>query len=71
VHVSYFLLKRLAQELNKEFTQSILSQCFSQEKDELILQFEKGRQSLFIKILVAPDFSCISFPKIFNRAKKK
>ncbi|MCE2732375.1 MAG: NFACT RNA binding domain-containing protein [Chryseotalea sp.] len=70
MHVSYFLLKRLAQELNKEFTQSILSQCFSQEKDELILQFEKGRQSLFIKILVAPDFSCISFPKIFNRAKK-
>ncbi len=70
MHVSYFLLKRLALELNKEFTQSILSQCFSQEKDELILQFEKGSQSIFIRILVAPDFSCLSFPKIFNRARK-
>ncbi len=70
MHVSYFLLKKLATELTQEFTQSILSQCFSQQKDELILQFEKGSQSLFIKVLTAPDFSCISFPKIFNRARK-
>ncbi|MCU0383117.1 MAG: NFACT RNA binding domain-containing protein [Cyclobacteriaceae bacterium] len=70
MHVSYFLLKKLAIELDKEFTQSILSQCFSQQKDELILQFEKGSKSLFIKVLVAPDFASISFPKIFNRSRK-
>lgn len=44
--------------------------CFSQHKDELIIEFNNSQSSRFIKASLQPDFCCLSFPKSFNRARK-
>ncbi|HEY5825837.1 MAG TPA: NFACT RNA binding domain-containing protein [Cyclobacteriaceae bacterium] len=44
--------------------------CFSQSKDELILEFNNVQQSFFIKASLTSEFSCLSFPEIFSRARK-
>ena len=44
--------------------------CFSQNKDELILEFNNAVESLFIKASLQPEFQCLSFPKSFHRARK-
>lgn len=48
----------------------VISECFSQSKDELIIRFETKKNPFFIKINVQPAFSCISFPEKFERARK-
>lgn len=51
-------------------------ECFSQEKDELVLGFaaargkKKNYKEFFIKAVVFPDFSCLYFTDQFERAKK-
>ncbi|WP_229249156.1 NFACT RNA binding domain-containing protein [Dyadobacter sandarakinus] len=50
----------------------VLEEAFSQEKDEIVLVFqslEDGSQSL-IKAVLHADFSCLSFPEKFERARK-
>ncbi|MBN8578555.1 MAG: DUF814 domain-containing protein [Cytophagales bacterium] len=44
--------------------------CFSQNKDELILEFNNSHESFFIKASLQPDFCCLSFPGQFSRARK-
>jgi predicted ribosome quality control (RQC) complex YloA/Tae2 family protein len=48
----------------------VISECFSQAKDELIIRFETKKNPFFIKVKVQPAFSCISFPEKFERARK-
>jgi len=47
-----------------------LVSCFSQNKDELIIEFNNGIHSFFIKASLQANFCCLSFPKTFNRARK-
>jgi NFACT N-terminal and middle domains/NFACT protein RNA binding domain len=47
-----------------------LVSCFSQNKDELIIEFHNGNKSFFIKALLQPAFCCLCFPKTFGRARK-
>lgn len=47
----------------------VFKACYSQNKDELILEFGNA-QSFFIKASLLPSLSCLSFPESFNRAKK-
>ena len=44
--------------------------CFSQSKDELVIEFNNERKSFFLKAHLQPDFCCLSFPTSFNRARK-
>lgn len=44
--------------------------CFSQNKDELVLEFNNSKESFFIKASLQSDFCCLSFPNQFNRARK-
>jgi predicted ribosome quality control (RQC) complex YloA/Tae2 family protein len=48
----------------------VISECFSQDKDELILRFETTSSPAFIKATMLPEFTCISFPENFHRARK-
>jgi predicted ribosome quality control (RQC) complex YloA/Tae2 family protein len=70
MHNNYFLLRQLAAELNTCLNGSIVSECFSQNKDELIIRFETTEKSFFIKASLVPEFCCLSFPESFNRARK-
>lgn len=44
--------------------------CFSQNKDELVLEFNNTQESFFIKASLQSDFCCLSLPDQFNRARK-
>lgn len=67
---NYFLFKALADELRPVLRGGVVSACFSQSRDELIVQIELSDKSFFIRALVLPVFSCISFPSGFQRARK-
>lgn len=51
-------------------------ECFSQEKDELviILAHARGKNNyyrpFFIRATLRPDFACLNFPEDFNRARQ-
>lgn len=70
MHNSFFLLNRLSAELNDELRGFSIVSCFSQSKDELVIEFNNEQKSFFIKAHLQPDFCCLSFPTSFNRARK-
>ena len=70
MHNNYYFLRQLSKSLEKILVDSVISECFSQHKDEMILRFETRTGSFYIKASVLPNFSCLSFPAEFHRARK-
>ncbi|MBK5279404.1 MAG: DUF814 domain-containing protein [Bacteroidia bacterium] len=70
MHNNYFFLRQLSQALSKKLVGSTLVSCFSQNKEELILEFNDSHESFFIKASLQSEFCCLSFPDSFNRARK-
>jgi predicted ribosome quality control (RQC) complex YloA/Tae2 family protein len=70
VHNNYYFLKQLSRQLNQELVGYTLVSCFSQNKGELVIEFNNTKQSFFIKASLLPQFCCLSFPESFNRARK-
>ena len=70
MHNNYYFLKHLSTALATKLTGYTLVSCFSQNKEELILEFNNSKDSFFIKASLQPSFCCLSFPASFNRAKK-
>jgi predicted ribosome quality control (RQC) complex YloA/Tae2 family protein len=70
VHNNYYFLRQVSASLSGLLPGMVISECFSQSKDELIIRFETKKNPLFIKVNVQPSFSCISFPEKFERARK-
>ncbi|MGE0771738.1 MAG: NFACT RNA binding domain-containing protein [Cyclobacteriaceae bacterium] len=70
MHNSYYLLRQLCPLLNEELAGSKVVSCFSQHKDELMIEFGKDGRSFFIRAHLLPGFSCLSFPKTFHRARR-
>ncbi|MBX2965957.1 MAG: DUF814 domain-containing protein [Cyclobacteriaceae bacterium] len=70
MHNNYYLLRLLSSELESTLTGTVVSECFSQSKDELIIRFETTSSPFFIKASLLADFCCLSFPHEFNRARK-
>ena len=67
---NYFFLKRLASELNDRLTGLKLLECFSQNKDELILAFGSKNDECYIRANLDPNVSLLGFPEEFARAGK-
>lgn len=70
MHIHYFFLKQLTRELLKWLTGMQLAECFSQNKDELILSFCNEQGEFFIRASLNPQITALSFPGSFQRAKK-
>lgn len=70
MHYNFFLLRALCPHLEKKIKGLPLVACFSQNKDELVMQFSDATSSFIIRALLDPTFSCISFPDQFHRARK-
>lgn len=70
MHNNYYFLRHLSKALNNKISGFELTQCFSQNKDELILSFKSQNEQFFIKSYLNPSFCCLSFPENFNRARK-
>jgi predicted ribosome quality control (RQC) complex YloA/Tae2 family protein len=70
VHNNYYFFKQLTRSLEKILINTVISECFSQNKDELIIRFETPGDPFFIKASLQPSFSCLSFPDNFHRARR-
>lgn len=70
MHNNYYFLRQLSPEIEKRIVGFTLVSCFSQNKDELITEFNNGNHSFFIKASLLGEFQCLSFPATFNRARK-
>ncbi len=69
MHNNYFFLRVLVRELRQKLMYARLKQCFSQEKDELVLGFERQTgDDFWIKCAFGSQFSTLQFPEIFHRA---
>ncbi len=56
--------------LTSTLKNSVVSECFTQNKGELIIRFEIESRSFYIRASLQPGLSCLSFPENFQRAKK-
>ncbi|WP_317172715.1 NFACT RNA binding domain-containing protein [Echinicola salinicaeni] len=45
-------------------------ECFSQNKDEMVLGFAAEDYSLYIRANLSPSVTCLSFPEDYKRSKK-
>lgn len=70
MHNNYYFFQHLTPALHRILHGSVLSECFSQSKDELILRFERGPSPYFVKAQLQPAFTCLSFAEEFHRARK-
>lgn len=70
MHNNYYFLRQLSNQLHQKLSSFKVVACFSQNKDELVLEFNNSQESFFIKASLQSDFCCLSFPNQFNRARK-
>jgi predicted ribosome quality control (RQC) complex YloA/Tae2 family protein len=70
VHNNYYFLRKLSAQLEPNLTGSVISECFSQNKDELIIRFEIKEKPFFIKASLQSEFCCLFFQDDFTRARK-
>lgn len=71
MHLNYYTLKRLSEQLTVLLSGGIIKAAFSQEKDELILGFSLiDNSEFFIRATLQSDFTALSFPKDFARSRK-
>ncbi len=70
MHLNYHFFKYLCPALNRELVGLQLLECFSQNKDELIMGFASEEKPLYIRANLSPANTCISFPEDYRRSKK-
>jgi predicted ribosome quality control (RQC) complex YloA/Tae2 family protein len=70
MHNNYYFLRQLSVALEKSILGAVVSECFSQNKDELVIRFETHSKPFFIKACLQSELCCLSFPDDFSRARK-
>jgi predicted ribosome quality control (RQC) complex YloA/Tae2 family protein len=70
VHNNFYFLRQLSTQLNKRISGYSVVSCFSQNKDELVIELNNSSDSFFIKANLSSGVSCLSFPQEFHRARK-
>lgn len=70
MHNNYYFLRHLSKALDQELKGYSVVSCFSQNKEELIIELNNGQESFFIKAHLLSSFCCLSFPSQFSRARK-
>lgn len=69
---NYYFLRHLTDHLKDQIIGYKIGECYSQNKDELVIRFfnPSTEDDFFIRTLLRPDFCCISFPEVLHRAKR-
>lgn len=70
MHNNYYFLKQLSGSLDRQLKGYTVVSCFSQNKEELVIELNNEKVSLFIKAHLLSSLCCLSFPSHFSRAKK-
>ena len=68
MHNNYHFLRALSRELAPLLKGKRIFSCYSQEKDELIIEI--GEASLYIRAHFTPSFSCLTLTDQHKRARK-
>ncbi len=71
MHNSYYYIRQLSKALEKELVGLELGDCFSQNKDELVLGFCASDKEFWMKASLQPDLCMLIFPEDFARSKEK
>ncbi|WP_109830275.1 NFACT RNA binding domain-containing protein [Reichenbachiella versicolor] len=68
---NYYFLKHLTPILSQEIKGGKIARCFSQNKNELIIEILRPTKELFtIKLILDGQVSILSFPETYARARK-
>ncbi|WP_154856995.1 NFACT RNA binding domain-containing protein [Cyclobacterium xiamenense] len=71
MHLNYHFFRFLCPALESTARGRTLGACFSQNKDELVMEFTSvTAPPFFIRALLLPATPCLSFPEDFRRSKK-
>lgn len=70
MHNNFHFFQKLIPVLEGMLRNTVISECFSQQKDELIIRFETSESPFYIKADLSPAFSCLCFPQEYHRARK-
>lgn len=71
MHLNYHFLKHLVSELHPLLTGRAISECYSQNKDELIIAISDSTGPIrYIRAQLSGSFTCLTFPEAHHRAKK-
>ncbi|MBC8154222.1 MAG: DUF814 domain-containing protein [Bacteroidetes bacterium] len=75
MHTNFYFLRQLAPALDLNLTGLRFMECYSQDRDELVLVFAQARgknnyyKPFYIKATLRPDFSGLLFPESVQRAR--
>ncbi|MBB3838419.1 putative ribosome quality control (RQC) complex YloA/Tae2 family protein [Runella defluvii] len=75
MYQNYHFLRQLSQALRPLVVGLKFMECFSQEKDELVIVLAHARgknnyyRPFFLRATLRPDFACLHFPEDFSRAR--
>ena len=75
MHQNYYFLRHLVETLRPLVVGLRFMEAFSQDKDEFIVVLAHARgkhnfyRPFFIRATLRPDFACLNFPDVFNRAR--
>ena len=67
---NYFFLRQLTFALRPHLINFTIVTCFTQEKDELIIGCTNNTDEFYIKAILSPQFTALTFPTAFNRARQ-
>ncbi|MGB3183375.1 MAG: NFACT RNA binding domain-containing protein [Cyclobacteriaceae bacterium] len=70
MHNNYYFLRQLSPALQARLGGYAPAECFSQNKNELIIGFAGPGEDFYIKAVLDPSFCCLSFPEDFHRSKR-
>jgi hypothetical protein len=76
MHTNFYFLRQLTPRLSEKLAGLVLAECFSQERDELVLGFcpdgkqWRYRRDFYIRATLRGDFAALAFPDEFRRAGK-
>lgn len=70
MHLNYHFLKFLCPRLQALMKDMRVNECFTQNKDELVIGLSDGERERYIRANLSPANTCVSFPEEFKRSKK-
>jgi predicted ribosome quality control (RQC) complex YloA/Tae2 family protein len=70
MHLNYHFLKFLCPRLQTLVKGMQVYECFTQNKDELVIGLSNGERQRYIRANLSPANTCLSFPEDFKRSKK-
>lgn len=70
MHNNFYFLRQLSATLAQRLFDYTIISCFSQNKEELIIELNNQHESFFIKAHLLSSFCCLTFPGEMSRARK-